>query len=127
MANPTVHTDVDDIVMAALERDPRRRWGTAADMRDRIRAVSEQLGELASDRRTIDWVHWAFDQKQSRVVQLTPMMPMPVYTAPAPTDADADVTAIPAPAPPRRKLGLVLTVALLLVLVLGAVAWFLTH
>ncbi|MGH2901806.1 MAG: serine/threonine protein kinase, partial [Solirubrobacteraceae bacterium] len=123
MANPTVHTDVDDIVMAALERDPRRRWGTAADMRDRIRAVSEQLGELASDRRAIDWVHWAFDQKQGRAVQLTPMMPMPVYTAPAPPDA----TTVPAPAPPRRKLGLLLTVAVLLVLVLGAVAWSLTR
>src|SRR4029079_15076139 len=78
MANPTVHGDVDDIVMAALERDPRRRWGTAADMRDRIRAASEQRGELASDRRTIDWVNWAFDQKQGRMVQLTPMM-LPVY------------------------------------------------
>jgi serine/threonine protein kinase len=123
MANPTVHGDVDDIVMAALERDPRRRWGTAADMRDRIRAVSEQLGELASDRRTIDWVNWAFDQKQGRAVQLTPMMPMPVYTATAAPEA----IAAPAATPPRRKLGLVLTVTALLVLVLAAVAWALTH
>jgi eukaryotic-like serine/threonine-protein kinase len=124
MANPSVHADVDDVVMAALERDPRRRWGTAADMRDRIRAVSEQIGDLASDRRTIDWVNWAFDQKQGRIVQLTPMMPMPVYNAPA---TAATATTGPAPTPPRRNLPLVLTLAVLLLLVIGAVAWALAH
>jgi hypothetical protein len=92
-------------------------------MRDRVRAVSEQLGELASDRRTIDWVNWAFDQKQGRAVQLTPMMPMPVYNAPA----APEVATAPAPAPPRRSLALLLTVAVLLVLVVGAVAWAVTH
>jgi serine/threonine protein kinase len=128
MANPSVHGDVDDIVMAALERDPRRRWSTAADMRDRIRAVSEQLGEHASDRRISEWVRWAFDQKQSRVVQLTPMMPMPVYAAPAPTGADpAAEAAAPSPTRPPRKLGLAIALAALLLLVIGAVAWALAH
>src|SRR4051812_24483310 len=44
MANPRVDQDVDDIVLSALERDRKRRWPSAASMRERIRAVSAQLG-----------------------------------------------------------------------------------
>jgi eukaryotic-like serine/threonine-protein kinase len=124
MANPSVHHTVDDIVLGALERDPRRRWGTAADMRDRIRAVAERLGEQASDRRTIEWVQWAFDQKQGRAVQLTPMMPMPVYSTPV---AEDTTSAAPATPQPQRRLTLILCVAALLLLVIGAVAWALAR
>jgi serine/threonine protein kinase len=122
LANPSVHHAVDDIVLGALERDPRRRWGSAADLRDRIRAVAEQLGDQASDRRAIEWVTWAFDQKQGRAVQLTPMMPMPVYT-PSPEAAPSAPTAKPT----QRRLALVMCVAAIMLLVLGAVAWTLVR
>src|SRR5215510_12196761 len=76
LGNPGVHPDIDDVVMSALERDPRQRWPSAASMRDRIRAVSARLGASADDRRVIEWVDWAFEQKQGRAAQLTPMLPM---------------------------------------------------
>jgi eukaryotic-like serine/threonine-protein kinase len=82
LANPGVSRDVDDVVTTALERDPRQRWPSAASMRDRIRAVSAQLGDPADDRRVIEWVEWAFAQKRGREIQLTPILPIPVQVLP---------------------------------------------
>lgn len=116
VANPGVHPDVDDIVLAALERNPGRRWPSAAAMRDRIRAVDAQLGDPADRRRTIEWVSWAFDQKRNRAVALTPMMPMPVHVP-----AAAPVFP-PAPRSASRHLTVIMCVAIML-LALGALAW----
>jgi serine/threonine-protein kinase len=134
IGNPDVHPDIDDVVMSALERDPRRRWPSAASMRDRIRAVSAQLGAPADDRRVIEWVDWAFDQKTGRAAQLTPMLPMQAY-APAPADpADpTDPTPSTAPAParlppaPRRNLALIIGLVVLMLVVLGGLAWMLAR
>jgi serine/threonine protein kinase len=120
LANPSVSHDVDDIVMSALERDPRRRWPSAAAMRDRIRAVSAQLGDPADEQRAIEWVSWAFDQNQPRAIQLTPMMPMPVYSAPS---EDAAASASPPASKPQRNVALVMCVAAIMLLVIGALAW----
>jgi serine/threonine-protein kinase len=124
LGNPGVHPDIDDVVMSALERDPRRRWPSAASMRDRIRAVSVQLGAPPDDRRrgrqTIDWVTWAFDQRQGRAVQLTPMMPMPVYV-PASTQAAPSVARLP-PAP-QRSVALVICLVAVMLVVIGGLAW----
>ena len=117
LANPGVHSDVDDIVLVALERSPKRRWPSAAAMRDRIRAVGAQLGDAADNQRTIEWVNWAFEQRRSRAVQLTPMMPMPVHR---PADAPA---APPAPEPAHRSRALIMCVAAIMLLALGALAW----
>jgi serine/threonine-protein kinase len=119
LANPSVHHEVDEIVMTALERDPRHRWPSAASMRDRIRAVGARLGDPASDRSVIEWVTWAFDQKRSRAPQLTPMMPMPIHVAPP---VQAAIVRPPAPAS-SRNLVVVLWVAAILVLAIGALAW----
>jgi serine/threonine protein kinase len=127
LGNPDVHPDIDDVVMSALERDPRRRWPSAASMRDRIRAVSARLGAPADDRRAIDWVNWAFEQKPGRAIQLTPMMPMPAYVA--------ATQAAPAPAPPRaplppappRRLAPILTLVAVMLAALGALAWALAR
>lgn len=127
LANPSIRPEVDDIVMSALERDPRRRWPSAASMRDRIRAVSAQLGDPADDRRVIAWVDWAFAQKRGREIQLTPMMPMPIHV-PRTVDAAVPARSTAPPAPPpapsaRRNVALVTCVAALMLLVIGALAW----
>lgn len=136
LGNPGVHPDVDDVVMSALERDPRQRWPSAASMRDRIRTVSARLGEAADDRRVVEWVNWAFDQTHGRPVQLTPMMPMPVYTPPPDEPVDrrspARASARPAAAPvlppaPQRKLALVVCLVALMLVVIGGLAWTIVH
>jgi hypothetical protein len=120
LGNPGVHPAIDDVVMSALERDPRHRWPSAASMRDRIRAVSAQLGDPADDRCVVDWVNWAFDQNQGRPVQLTPMMPMPVY---APASMDAAPSAAPAPRAPQRNIVLFICLAALILVAIVGLAW----
>jgi hypothetical protein len=100
-------------------------------MRDRIRALSARLGAPADDRRVIDWVDWAFEQKPGRAIQLTPMMPMPAYVA----ATQAAPSAAPAPAPPRaplppaprRSLAPILTLVAVVLAALGALAFALTR
>jgi serine/threonine-protein kinase len=58
--NPDVPKDVDQIVLTALERNPNRRWQTAAKMREAIAAhPSPQL----THQQLVAWVEWAFSQK----------------------------------------------------------------
>jgi serine/threonine protein kinase len=90
LANPSVTDELDEIVMTALERDPRRRWQSAEAMRDRLRAVIAQPGNAIDNKGAIDWVNWAFAQKRGRAPQLTPIVPMPV-----PTDASATPDIVP--------------------------------
>jgi serine/threonine-protein kinase len=120
LANPSIDPDVDDVVMNALQRDPRRRWPSAAVMRDRIRAVSAQLGDRADEQRVVEWVNWAFEQKKSRAIQLTPMMPMPVYSAPS---VDAAPGASPTPKRTLRRSTLVICATAIMMVVAGALAW----
>jgi serine/threonine protein kinase len=82
VANPKVSSEVDDIVKTALERDPKHRWPSAASMRDRIKIVSERLGEQVDNAKVIDWVTWALAEKRPRPSQLTPMVPLPIVVAP---------------------------------------------
>lgn len=119
LANPSVKHEVDEVVMSALERDPGRRWPSAASMRDRIRAVSAQLGDHADVQRVVEWVNWAFDQKRGRAIQLTPMMPMPVHPGPA---LDAAASASPTARTTRRSIAFI-CMAAIVVIVIGALAW----
>jgi serine/threonine protein kinase len=59
--NPEVSHDVDHIVLTALEREPARRWPSAAAMRDAIAAHGSR--RLTSEQ-LVAWVEWAFSQKQ---------------------------------------------------------------
>lgn len=128
LGNPAVHPDVDDVVMSALERDPRLRWPSAASMRDRIRTVSSRLGDPADSQRVVDWVTWAFAQKPGRAVQLTPMMPMPAYApTPTPTPAPAVPSAPRLPPAPQRSRALVICLVALVLAVLGGLAWALAR
>jgi serine/threonine protein kinase len=128
LGNPEVHPDIDDVVMSALERDPRQRWPSAASMRDRVRAVSARLGAPADDRRVIEWVDSAFEQKTRRAAQLTPMMPMPAF-APAPADPTPSAAPTPArlPPAPQRNLARVIVLVVLILAVLGGLAWTLAR
>ena len=64
--NPEVPRELDAIVMTALERDPRRRWQSAAAMRVALRNEIRELGIEITDRRVLQWVEWAFSQDPKR-------------------------------------------------------------
>src|SRR5204862_1714295 len=124
LADPRVHQEVDDVVLSALERDPKRRWSSAASMGERIRTVSAQLGHQADERRVIEWVNRAFDQKRGRAPQLTPMMAMPVYAAPPAAPRPARLP----PAPRRLSASLWAWCAVAMaLLVIGALAWMIAR
>jgi serine/threonine protein kinase len=129
LANPKVTPELDEIVMTALERDPRRRWPSAEAMRDRIRAVIAQPGNATDNQGVADWVTWVFEQKRGRAPQLTPIVPMPIRSAPGATpdlvDAAAGVTAPPIVAFTWTPTNIVWTACAgtLVLLLLGALVW----
>lgn len=59
-ANPEVPAAVDRIVLTTLERDPAKRWKSAAAMRDAIAAHSSLR---INPQQLVAWVEWAFSQK----------------------------------------------------------------
>jgi serine/threonine protein kinase len=90
-ANPHVIPALDDIVMRALERDPARRWQSAAEMQKSIDAVMAQPGNWIDPKGVSEWVTWAFSEKRGRNPQFTPHMPMGIATF-IPDDAVTDVS-----------------------------------
>jgi eukaryotic-like serine/threonine-protein kinase len=82
LANPKITPELDEIVMTALERDPERRWQSAAAMRDRLRSVIAQPEHELDHQGVADWVKWAFEQRRGRAPQLTPIVPMPIVPMP---------------------------------------------
>jgi len=107
IANPAVTPELEEIVMRALERDPARRWQSAAAMRDRLQAVSATPGNFADNKYVIDWVSWVFEQERGRLPQLTPMFtptvapPAPPQPAPPQAPQPAPPQAASQPAPPQ--------------------------
>ncbi len=103
IGNPRVTPELDEIVMTALERNPSRRWQSAAMMRAALRGVIEQPGNYVDNKHVIDWVNWVFTQKPgteaSGVSQLQsiqrPVVPLP----PA-----ASLVGLP-PVPPMTRAG----------------------
>lgn len=131
LANPKVTRELDELVMKALERDPRRRWQSAAEMRDRLRVVSAHAGNEADNGEVIEWIRWVLQQKRGRAPQLTPIMPMPIPTiAPELVELVDPVEAVRLPqlaqldprSWSRRQLALVAGAGALLLLVI-ALAW----
>ncbi len=132
LANPQVTPELDQIVMTALERDPARRWPSAASMRDRIRAEIARPGNATGDQAVADWVTWAFAQKRGRAPQLTPIMPMPIRpppsTAPDPAVDPAAVVMLPPPPVPAITWTLPVIVwtacaCAVVLLLLGSIVW----
>jgi serine/threonine-protein kinase len=62
--NPEVPASVDQIVLTALERDPYRRWQSAAKFRA---ALASYGGSMLSHQQLVSWVEWAFSQKRPPV------------------------------------------------------------
>jgi serine/threonine protein kinase len=60
-SNPDVPVDVDQIVLRALERDPERRWQSAAAMRA---ALERHASRRLTHQQLVVWLEWAFSQKE---------------------------------------------------------------
>ncbi len=56
--NTAVASDLDDIVMTALERDPALRWQTAAAMRAALSTAARGLGVVVGSSRIRDWISY---------------------------------------------------------------------
>ena len=59
--NPQVPPDLDDIVLTALERDPDRRWQSAAAFRNALHSAQRSCG-IVTGQQIYEWVEWAFSQ-----------------------------------------------------------------
>ncbi len=59
--NPEVPRDIDHLVLTALEREPAKRWQSAAAMRS---AIAAHPGPRLTHQQLVTWVEWAFSQKQ---------------------------------------------------------------
>ena len=91
LANPRVPPELDEIVLTALQRDPRRRWQAAAQMRDALRGVISQPGQFVDHRHVADWVRWVFTQKpgtEASGVSTLLAMTRPPPAAPVAVPAD---------------------------------------
>jgi serine/threonine protein kinase len=62
-ANPLVSETLDEIVMRALEREPRRRWQTAAQLRDALNDEIARPGNAVDNDALAEWVRWVFTQE----------------------------------------------------------------
>jgi serine/threonine protein kinase len=63
--NPQVSRVLDDIVLTALERDPRKRWHTAAELRTALEGHAAEHKPVTKTQ-LVAWVEWAFSQKQKQ-------------------------------------------------------------
>jgi serine/threonine-protein kinase len=79
--NTNVSRSLDAIVMTALERDPERRWQSAAAVRTALRGEIAERGCAISNRQVMAWVEWAFSQttreERSGVSELIALLDQP--------------------------------------------------
>jgi serine/threonine protein kinase len=59
--NPEVPREVDRIVLKALERNPSKRWQSAAEIRTALASCGSRR---LTHPQLVAWVEWAFSQKQ---------------------------------------------------------------
>ncbi|MDB4955741.1 MAG: serine/threonine protein kinase [Myxococcales bacterium] len=60
--NPDVPSELDAIVLTALDRDPAHRWQTAAEMRTALVTLAKTRS--LTKPQFVAWTEWAFSQKQ---------------------------------------------------------------
>jgi serine/threonine-protein kinase len=120
IGNPRVTPELDRIVMTALERDPNRRWQSAAAMRDALRDVIAQPGNNVDGPHIAEWVRWVFQLQPGSDISgvghlkalrappdneatiLDPLPPMPMLDD-ADEPAKESPTLAPAPAQLSRE------------------------
>ncbi len=97
LANPRVSAELDEIVMTALERDPSRRWQSAAAMGDALRNVIARPGNRVDTRHVTEWVRWVFEQRPgsevSGLTHLASLVQPPRITS-APGDEKTEVAPV---------------------------------
>ena len=96
IGNPKVSADLDDIVTTALQRDPKKRWQSAAQMGAAIRAAIAHPGNAADNQQLTAWLDWLFALPQgvdadgvAKLASITgvsrqsaPMIPTPIPAEP---------------------------------------------
>ncbi|MGE0549866.1 MAG: serine/threonine-protein kinase [Kofleriaceae bacterium] len=65
--NRDVPAELDDIVLTALERNPAKRWQSAAALRTALLQVAWKLGVAVGHQQVVDWLVWAFSQEPRRL------------------------------------------------------------
>lgn len=68
LANPRVIPELDQIVRKALERDPTRRWQSAAEMREALAHAGTALGVVIERKTLADWIQWVMVQEPGKEV-----------------------------------------------------------
>jgi eukaryotic-like serine/threonine-protein kinase len=68
IANPEVSATLDEIVMTALERNPARRWQTAAHLREALKLVIDRPEHTLTNEQVSKWVTWAMAQPAGMTV-----------------------------------------------------------
>lgn len=126
--------ELDAIILTALERDPRRRWQSAAAMRTALQGMIRDLGVEITNRRVLQWVEWAYTQtplpEESGVNELIEMLDKPsgIRTEPGIKRPKLPTPVVGAQMVKRQKRGRTL-VWLLVLLALAAggayAAWYL--
>lgn len=61
--NPEVPREVDHLILTALEREPAKRWPSAAAMRD---SIATHASRRLTPQQLVAWVEWAFSQQQQQ-------------------------------------------------------------
>jgi len=117
LGNPEVSTAVDNIVMTALERDPRQRCSSAASLRTQIQAHIATRVDPADNRAVVQWITAAFAEKGPRAKVMTPVVPSPVVTLPPQMTSTPSFPTAPGGLNPRT----LLVVGGLLLLVIGVI------
>jgi serine/threonine-protein kinase len=60
--NPRVSSDLDDIVMTALQRNPKLRWQNAGAIHSALTNLTRQSGSAVRRAQVVDWIRWAQQQ-----------------------------------------------------------------
>jgi len=63
---PGISPALDAIVLQALEREPDKRWSTAAALRAALVEEARKLPVAFNGRQIREWVEWAFEQTPRR-------------------------------------------------------------
>ncbi len=61
--NPDVPPELDEVVMKALDRNPDRRWQSAAEMKAALEEVAAAQQTQVTNQQLVQWVEWAFTQE----------------------------------------------------------------